>query len=88
MLKYYVLIGCSLHPKSDIMQDDVTWPITLSCVAASVWKQSFFSKLDNFLSNSQEIIEEIEQNILLTTVTKHKTTAAKAVSSLLFISYN
>ena len=28
--KYCILIGCSLHTKSDIMQDDVNCPITLS----------------------------------------------------------
>ena len=30
MLNYCILIGCSLHTKSDIMQDDVNCPITLS----------------------------------------------------------
>ena len=30
MLKYCILIGCSLHTKSDIMQDDVNCPITLA----------------------------------------------------------
>ena len=30
MLKYCILIGCSLPPKSDIMQDDVNCPISLS----------------------------------------------------------
>ena len=30
MLKYCILIGCSLSPKSDIMQDDVNCPISLS----------------------------------------------------------
>ena len=30
MSNYCILIGCSLHTKSDIMQDDVNCPITLS----------------------------------------------------------
>ena len=30
MLKHCILIGCSLPPKSDIMQDDVNYPISLS----------------------------------------------------------
>ena len=30
MLKYCILIGCSLPPKSDIIQDDVNCPISLS----------------------------------------------------------
>ena len=30
MLNYCILVGCSLHTKSDIMQDDVNCPITLS----------------------------------------------------------
>ena len=30
MLKYCILIGCSLTSKSDIMQDDVNCPISLS----------------------------------------------------------
>ena len=45
----------------------------------------------NSLFNSQEIIEESEeseQNILLTSLANHKTTAAKLVFSLLFISHN
>ena len=62
--------------------------MTLSCVAAVVLKTIFLLKIRQSFVNLQEIIEEIEQNILLTGLASHKTTAAKSVSSLLFISYN
>ena len=61
LLKYCILIGCSLHTKSDIMQDDVNWPITLSCVAAIFWKQSFFSKLYNFCPTRRKSLKKLNK---------------------------
>ena len=101
MLKYCILIGCSLPPKSDIMQDDVNCPISLSWkrwwhhLTNNTWlrghgcfENHLSSQNQTIFVNLQEIIEEIEQNVILTSLASHKTTAAKSVSSLLFIFYN
>ena len=51
ILKYCILIGCSLPPESDIMQDDVNCPISLS------WKRWWHNLTNNTLLRGRGCFE-------------------------------